>query len=94
MEKSVISHDYALFLKHLRDTRKKAGFTQERLAELLGETQTFVSKCERGERRLDIVEVRAFCNALGVPFPSFAQQLSKVLDRDNGKRKARRIEHQ
>ena len=86
MEKSVISHDYALFLKHLRDTRKKAGVTQERLAELLGETQTFVSKCERGERRLDIVEVRAFCTSLGVPFSSFVAQFDKLLTKPKSKR--------
>lgn len=79
MEKSVISRDYSLFLKYLKDARKKAGLTQEQLAYLLGETQSFVSKCERGERRLDIVEVRAFCNALGVPFPSFATQLDELL---------------
>lgn len=79
MEKSVISRDYSLFLEYLKDARKKAGLTQEQLAERLGETQSFVSKCERGERRLDIVEVRAFCHALGVPFPSFATQLDKLL---------------
>jgi transcriptional regulator with XRE-family HTH domain len=79
MEKSVISRDYSLFLEHLKEARKKAGLTQEQLAELLGETQSFVSKCERGERRLDIVEVRAFCKALDVPFPSFAIQLDKLL---------------
>lgn len=82
MEKSVISPDYSLFLEQLKEARKKAGVTQEQLAELLGETQSFVSKCERGERRLDIVEVRAFCNALGVPFPSFVTQLDKLLTRE------------
>lgn len=87
MEKSVSSDEYALFLKHLKDARKKAGLTQVRLAELLGETQSFVSKCERGERRLDIVEVRAFCKALGVPFPFFTTQLDKILTHDSGKRK-------
>lgn len=88
MEKSVISRDYSLFLEHLKDARKKAGLTQEKLAELLGETQSFVSKCERGERRLDIVEVRAFCNALGVPFHSFATHLDQLLTQEAGEGKA------
>lgn len=48
MEKSVSSRDYSLFLDRLKDARKKAGLTQEQLARLLGETQSFVSKCERG----------------------------------------------
>lgn len=86
MEKSVSSDDYSLFLEHLKEARKKAGLTQGQLADLLGETQSFVSKCERGERRLDIVEVRAFCNALGVPFSSFVAQLDTVLKQKHKKR--------
>jgi transcriptional regulator with XRE-family HTH domain len=83
MEKSVSSNDYALFLGQLKGARKKAGLTQRQLAELLGKTQSFVSKCERGERRLDIVEVRAICVALGVPFSFFAEQLDKLLTQEN-----------
>jgi hypothetical protein len=51
-----------------------------------------VSKCERGERRLDIVEVRTFCIALSVPFPSFATQLDSLLKQEEGKGRARAIE--
>lgn len=94
MEKSVISRDYSLFLEHLKNARKKAGVTQEQLARLLGETQSFVSKCERGERRLDIVEVRAFCNALGVSFPSFATQLDTLFTEEAKEGKGARIEKQ
>jgi transcriptional regulator with XRE-family HTH domain len=86
MEKTIISKDYALFIEHLKKTRKKAGLTQEQLAERLGETQSFVSKCERGERRLDVVEVRAFCLALDVPFPSFVTQFDKLLSHSNEKK--------
>lgn len=79
MEKSIFSKDYALFLQHLRETRKAAGFTQEELAERLGQTQSFISKVERGERRLDVVELRAFCIALDVSFSSFVTQFDKLL---------------
>lgn len=79
MEKSIFSKEYALLLQHLRDAREKAGLTQEQLAERLGQTQSFVSKCERGERRLDIVELRAFCKALGISFPSFVAQFDRLL---------------
>jgi hypothetical protein len=40
-----------------------------------GETQSFVSRCERGERRLDAVELRAICKAIGLPFVSFIRRL-------------------
>jgi hypothetical protein len=44
----------------------------------LGETQSFVGKCERGERRLDVVELQAFCGAIGVSLPDFAQRLEEA----------------
>lgn len=71
MDKSIFSRDYEVFLRRLREARRRAGMSQVQLAERLGQTQPFVSKCERGERRLDLVEVRAFCLALGESFPAF-----------------------
>jgi len=79
MEKSIYSDEYTKFLDHLKQTRKKAFITQEQLAKCLGQTQSFISKVERGERRLDLVELRAFCNALGVDFPLFVSQLDRIL---------------
>lgn len=81
MEKSIYSDGYSLFLQQLREARQQAGLTQEQLAERIYQTQSFVSKCERGERRLDIVEVRAFCLALGVSFPAFITQFAEILSR-------------
>ncbi|HUN80509.1 MAG TPA: helix-turn-helix transcriptional regulator [Phycisphaerae bacterium] len=54
MEKSVFSKDYRVFLRHLREARENAGLTQEQLADRLGQTQSFVSKCERGEQPREI----------------------------------------
>lgn len=51
--------------------------TQVQLAGRLGQTQSFVSKCERGERRLDLVEGRAFCVAMGVSFPTFVTEFDR-----------------
>jgi transcriptional regulator with XRE-family HTH domain len=58
--------DYRLLLGILRDARKAMGVSQMELAERLDNTQTFVSKCERGERRLDFVEFVEFAEAIGV----------------------------
>src|SRR4051794_34392734 len=71
MEKSVFSREYNVLRKMLRESRETAKLTQVQLAERLGETQSFVSKCERGERRLDLVQLRAFCKTLGVSLPTF-----------------------
>jgi len=86
MEKTIYSKEYALFLQHLREIRRKAKVTQESLAERLNQTQSFISKCERGERRIDIVELRAFCDALDVSFPSFVAQFDQLLTEKKGKR--------
>ena len=79
MDKSIFSREYDVFLRRLRDARRRAGLTQVQLAERLGQTQSFVSKCERGERRLDIVETRAFCMAIGVPFPRFIAEFDQEI---------------
>jgi len=71
MEKSIYSEAYSTFLGQLRETRVAQRVTQEELASRLGTTQSFISKCERGERRIDLVEVRLFCEALEVDFIDF-----------------------
>ncbi len=47
--------------------RREAGVTQMELSRILGKPQSFVSKYESGERRLDVVEFISICKALGVP---------------------------
>src|SRR3954454_15147810 len=81
MEKSIHSAQYSVLLRLLRTTRINAGVTQEQLAELLGESQSFISKCERGERRLDAIELRSFCKALNVDVTHFMRQLEYHLTR-------------
>jgi transcriptional regulator with XRE-family HTH domain len=80
MDKSIFSKDYAILLKHLREARIEMGLTQGELAERLGQSQSFVSKCERGERRIDVIELRYFCKSIGVSFEDFVQQLTSELD--------------
>lgn len=79
MEKSIYSQEYSLFLAQLRNAREEKGLTQTDVAQKLGQTQSFVSKVERGERRLDVVELRAFCDAINIPFPKFISHMERVL---------------
>lgn len=46
--------------------RREAGITQMELSRALGKPQSFVSKYESGERRLDVIEFITICEALGV----------------------------
>ena len=79
MVKFLVSKEYRLFLANLRRVREQAGLTQQDLAKLLGQTQSFISKVERGERRLDVVELRAICKALKVSFPKFVNKIDRVM---------------
>jgi transcriptional regulator with XRE-family HTH domain len=63
----------------LREVRLEVGLRQSDLAEKLGQPQSFVSKYESGERRLDILELREVCNALGISLQCFIHRLEGVL---------------
>ncbi|MDH0423580.1 helix-turn-helix domain-containing protein [Delftia tsuruhatensis] len=76
MDKSIYTTEYTLFLALLRGAREEAGVSQTKLAEALGVTQTFISKCERGERRLDVVELHKWCKGLGLELDEFAAELA------------------
>jgi transcriptional regulator with XRE-family HTH domain len=47
-------------LKRLKGAREEAGLTQARAAAALKKPQSFVSKCESGERRIDVIELDDF----------------------------------
>lgn len=55
----------------LKSLRSEAGLTQTEMANLLGKPQSYVSKYESGERRLDFVEVLEVCESLGVTPQAF-----------------------
>ncbi|MFA6232168.1 MAG: helix-turn-helix domain-containing protein [Rhodanobacter sp.] len=76
---SVSTHHphYQLLTKLLREVREQRGLSQVELAERLGNTQTFVSKVERGERRLDVVELIEFCEAMEVPVDQWLKDYLK-----------------
>lgn len=63
--KSIFTKDYAIFLEVLIEARKSQKITQQTVAEALKKPQSFVSKYESGERRLDVIEFFAVAKALG-----------------------------
>jgi transcriptional regulator with XRE-family HTH domain len=58
----------------LRQLREDAGLRQVDLAERLGKPQSYVSKYETGERRLDLLELRDVCRAAGVSLIEFVRR--------------------
>ena len=63
---SVHTPEYRRLLERLKAARVAVGMTQVEVAERLGLTQSHVSKCESGERRIDAVELKAFAELYGV----------------------------
>lgn len=78
MEKSIHSQRYANFLHALKTVRLERNVTQVELAKRLEESQVFISKCERGERRLDLIETMQWCHALGISLAELAQQIDDL----------------
>ena len=66
---------YLRFLDKLRRARLEAGLTQAQVAVLLGKPQSFVSKIEAGERRVDFVELQVLAKAYGKPATYFQDSL-------------------
>lgn len=58
----------------LRQVRLDASLTQLQLAEKIGQTQSYVSKYENGEQRLDLIELEAVCTAAGVSLTDFVEK--------------------
>ena len=60
MSKSVYSKDYKEIIECLKTARIEAGLVQQEVAEKLGKPQSYISKIESGERRLDVAEIKKF----------------------------------
>jgi transcriptional regulator with XRE-family HTH domain len=59
--------------------RKEAGLDQAAIAKAVGKGQSFVSRYESGDRRLDILELRAVCTACAVTLANFVKRLESQL---------------
>lgn len=59
------SRRYREFLARLRQAREEAGLTQQQAAAKLKRPQSFVSRCETGERRVDVLEFEEFVRLYG-----------------------------
>lgn len=79
VKKNIRLNQQKKLLVLLRSVRVDAGLTQSELASRLGTDQTFVSKYESGERRLDILELREVCQVIGIDFVAFIRSLDKDL---------------
>lgn len=80
MESSEYRRRYAGFLERLRLARVEAGLTQLETSRLLNKPQSYVSKCEVGERRVDFVELLEFARIYGKSISYFQQGVEVITD--------------
>ena len=81
VSKSAFTQSNDEFRAQLKELRVSKGLTQADVAETLRLPQSYVSKIETGERRMDFVETAAFCDAIGVDLAVFSQLFSKRVSR-------------
>jgi len=74
------TNEQQCFQDLLKQIRLEAGLKQTELAELLGQSQAFVSKYENGERRLDLLELRQICKTLGISLLEFIHRFESLLN--------------
>lgn len=79
MRKSIYSRERERLQALLRQIRRDAGLRQVDLAARLGVPQAVVSNYERGERRLDILELREVCQVVGITLEEFSRRLEASL---------------
>lgn len=83
MRKSLHTRDYAAFLELLIEARHRVGLTQAQLGKRLPFEQPAISKIERGERRVDVIELKMICDQLGVSLRDFIAELEERIAKKN-----------
>jgi transcriptional regulator with XRE-family HTH domain len=78
LSKSLYSPAYLRMLERLRAARQRAGLSQYDVAALLGRCQSFVSKVESGERRIDPIELAVLAQLYGKPVTHFLDDASST----------------
>lgn len=73
MSKTIYSKEYKFVLSQLRNARMASGLTQKEVAKLIGKPQSYISKCESGERRLDVTELNKFSKIYKKPLTFFVK---------------------
>lgn len=80
--RTIYEKTYSLLIEKLKAERKLANLTQLQLAELLQRDQSYISKYERSERRLDVIELRDICKAMNISFIDFFTEFETQLNNE------------
>ncbi|QCW27913.1 helix-turn-helix transcriptional regulator [Lysobacter enzymogenes] len=77
--KSLRTHENSVLIGLLKEARLKSGLTQAALAEAIGHSQAYISDIESGEKRLDLVQLRDYCEACGVSLVALVKRFESAI---------------
>lgn len=73
MNKTIYTKLYKRIINRLIQARQEANLTQNQVAKILGKHQSFISKCENGERRVDLAELKIISKIYKKPLDFFLE---------------------
>ncbi len=77
--KSVYTEEYRMFLAMLVEVRQKAGLSQQQVADRLGRPQSYVSRYESGQTRIDTVELVRLARVIGFDAASMVRKIDRAV---------------
>ena len=60
MAQTIYSKEHRYIVKQLKKAREETGLSQEQVAKILNKTQSYISKIESGQRKIDVVQLKEF----------------------------------
>ena len=85
MKKSLYKNENEIFVQVLSEFRNKAGLLQTDLAKKLNVPQSFISKIETGQRRVDIIELKEICTHLKTNLTQFCKVFERKINTSGNK---------
>ena len=73
MSRTIYSKEHKSIVERLQKARLEANLDQKEVAELMGKTQSYVSKTESGQRRIDVIKLKEFARIYKKPLDYFLQ---------------------
>jgi len=71
MNKTIYSQDHKHLVRRLKKARIQAGLGQKKAGDKIGKSQSYISKIESGQRRVDVVQLKIFAKAYGTNIEFF-----------------------